>query len=206
MTAQDPDGTAPDRAVATRAARLITEVTAPAVTVTIVLPLVGWHAAGGGTVGLAWGALATVFAAGVPMAYIVRGVRRGRITDHHVGVRQQRRVPLLVGLVSVLVGYAAMALLGAPRDLLALLAAGGVGLVVSVLVSRWWKMSLHAAVTSGSVVILALVFGPALLLLGPLLVPVGWSRVRLSDHSVAQVVGGALIGAAVAGGVFALVR
>ncbi len=188
-----------------RVARLITEITAPAVIVVILLPLVGWHAARGAA-GLVWGLTATLFAAVIPMAYIMRGVRRGRITDHHVGVRQQRRVPLLVGLLSVLVGGAALAWFGAPRELMALFAAGGVGLLVSVLVSHWWKMSLHTAVASGAVVILALVFGPMLLVLLPLLTPVGWSRVKLADHTVAQVLGGACIGAVVAGTVFALLR
>jgi hypothetical protein len=67
------------------------------VSLAILLPLVGWHSAGATVNGLLLGLAGTVFAAVVPMTYIVANVRRGRLTDHHVGVREQRRTPLLVG-------------------------------------------------------------------------------------------------------------
>jgi hypothetical protein len=188
---------------ALRLARLVTELTAPAVLVTLLMVAVGWHSAGGGVHGLAWGLLATVFATGIPFAYIVGGVLRGRLTDHHVGVREQRRVPLLFGLASAAAGLALLAVLGAPRPMLALVGAGVAGLVVAVTVSHWWKMSIHAAVAAGAVVVLVLTFGYRLLAVAPLLAMVGWSRVRLRDHTVAQVVVGGLIGAVVAGVVFA---
>jgi membrane-associated phospholipid phosphatase len=70
-------------------------------------------------------------------------------------------------------------------------------------------MSIHTAVAGGSAVILALVFGPTPLALGtglPLVGAIGWSRVRLGDHTVAQVLVGSVVGAAVAGLVFGLLR
>ena len=188
-----------------RAARVVTEASAPAVSLAILLPLVGWHSAGATVNGLLLGLAGTVFAAVVPMTYIVANVRRGRLTDHHVGVREQRRTPLLVGLASVLVGSVVLILLGAGREMVALMVAGTSGLVVSIVVSHWWKMSLHTAVAAGSVIILALVFGPWLLLATLLLVPIGWSRVVLADHTVPQVVGGALIGGTVAAIVFSAI-
>ncbi|SCL59543.1 PAP2 superfamily protein [Micromonospora citrea] len=186
-----------------RIARLVTELTAPAVLVSLLTVAVGWHSARG-VHGLAWGLLATLFVSGIPFAYIVGGVRRGRFTDHHVGVREQRRVPLLFGLCSVAAGLALLAVLGAPRPVLALAAAGLVGLVVAVAVSHWWKMSIHSAVAAGTVVVLVSTFGAALLATAPLLVLVGWSRVRLRDHTVPQVLAGGLLGALVAGFVFAV--
>ncbi|TDB71031.1 phosphoesterase PA-phosphatase [Micromonospora sp. KC721] len=182
-------------------ARLVTELTAPAVLVSLLTVLVGWHAAG--VHGLAWGLLATLFASGIPFAYILGGVRRGRLTDHHVRVREQRRVPLLFGLVSAAAGLAVLAALGAPRPILALITAGVVGLGVAVTVSHWWKMSIHTAVAAGTAVVLVLTFGPGLLAVAPLPVVTGWSRLRLRDHTVPQVVVGGVVGALVAGGVYA---
>ncbi|MGQ5260822.1 phosphoesterase PA-phosphatase [Micromonospora sp. ZYX-F-536] len=189
-----------------RVARLVTEVTAPAVLVSLLMVTVSWHSAPVAAHGLAWGLLATIFVTGIPFAYIVGGVRRGRLTDHHVGRREQRRVPLLVGLGSVAAGLALLALLGAPRPLLALAVAGLVGLVVAVSVSHWWKMSIHLAVAAGTLVILALTFGARLLVALPLLAVVGWSRVRLRDHTVPQVLAGGVLGALIAGVVFGLLR
>ena len=67
-------------------------------------------------------------------------------------------------------------------------------------------MSIHSAVAAGSLVILALTFGPRLLVAAPLLAVVGWSRVRLRDHTVAQVLAGGVLGALIAGVVFGQLR
>ncbi|MET8229360.1 phosphatase PAP2 family protein [Micromonospora sp. NPDC005298] len=189
-----------------RVARLVTELTAPAVLVSLLIFTVSWHSARRTGHGLVWGLLATLFVTGIPFAYIVGGVRRGRLTDHHLGRREQRRVPLLIGLGSVTAGLALLTVLDAPRPVVALAVAGLIGLVVTVTVSHWWKMSIHSAVAAGTLVILALIFGGRLLLAAPLLAVVGWSRVRLRDHTVPQVLAGGTLGALIAGVVFGLLR
>ncbi|MFF5176922.1 phosphoesterase PA-phosphatase [Micromonospora sp. NPDC000316] len=189
-----------------RIARLVTELTAPAVLVSLLMIAVSWHSSPSNGRGLAWGLLAALFVTGIPFAYIVGGVRRGRFTDHHIGRREQRRVPLLVGLGSVAAGLALLTVLGAPRPLLALAVAGLVGLVVAVSVSHWWKMSIHSAVAAGTLVILSMTFGPGLLVAAPLLAVVGWSRVRLRDHTVPQVLAGGVLGALIAALAFGLLR
>ncbi|WP_243709770.1 phosphatase PAP2 family protein [Micromonospora sp. 15K316] len=204
--ARPGEAPAPRSGPALRLARLVTELTAPAVLTPVLMIAVGWHSAQGGAAGLGWALLAVVFVSGIPFAYIVGGVRRGRLTDHHVGQREQRRIPLLVGLCSVVVGLVLLVGLGAPRPVVALAVAGAIGLVVAVTVSHWWKMSIHSAVAAGTVVILVLTFGARLLLTAPLLALVGWSRVRLRDHTVPQVVVGGLVGGLVAGAVFAVLR
>ena len=133
-------------------------------------------------------------------------MRRRRLSDHHIGVREQRPLPLLVGIASVLVGLALLNAWGAPRDLVALVAAMAVGLATSLLVTLVWKVSVHTAVVAGAVAILVLVFGPTLLALAPLVALVGWARVEVGDHTPAQVVAGAGLGATVAAVVFSLLR
>jgi membrane-associated phospholipid phosphatase len=61
-----------------------------------------------------------------------------------------------------------------------------------------WKISIHCAVASGSVAILALSFGPLVLPAYALVALLGWSRVVLKDHTVAQAVAGAVLGAGAA--------
>lgn len=189
-----------------RLARLITEVLAPAPVAGSLLLLVGWHSASNAAEGLLWGFLAALFAVLLPFLYLVRGVRRRQFTDHHVRIRQQRPLPLSVGIISVLVGLGLIVALGAPRELVALVTAMVVGLGVSTLVTLFWKISIHVAVVAGAVAILVLVYGPELLVLAPLIGLVGWARIELGDHSTAQVLIGALLGASVAAAVFALLR
>jgi hypothetical protein len=185
---------------ADRVARLTTETFAPAVLVAVLLLVVGWEAGGW------WGVPAAVFAAGIPMAYVLRGVRRGSLTNHHIPEREHRRGPLLFGIASIAAGTAALVLLGAPRDVVALLAAGLTGLIVGAAVTAFWKMSIHAGVAAGTVAVLVAMYGPAALAGLPVLLLVCWSRVRLSAHTVPQVVAGALVGALIAGTVFPALR
>lgn len=192
--------------VADRTARIASEVFAPAVLIAGLMLVVGWHAGDQPGVSRWWGLPGALFTVGIPMAYVVRGVRRGRYSSHHIPEREHRRTPLLFGIACVLVGLLALVLLGAPRDVLALLAAGGVGLVVFTVVTLWWKMSIHAGVAAGTAATLATLYGPLALLSLPLVLLACWSRVRLSAHTLAQVVAGALVGALIAGTVFPALR
>ena len=73
----------------------------------------------------------------------------------------------------------------------------GVGLIVTV-INQVWKLSVHAAVSAVAATVLTIVFGPWALALSALVVAICWSRVRLGDHTVAQVSAGAIAGAAFA--------
>jgi membrane-associated phospholipid phosphatase len=189
-----------------RLARMVTELLAPAPIVTVLLLVVAWHSAPTLAQGVGAGLMAALFASLLPFLFILQGVRRGRWTDHHVAIREQRPVPLLAGVASVLVGLVVLLAWDAPRDLVALLVAMLVGLVASLLVTLRWKVSIHTAVAAGGVVVLALVFGPALLVLAPLVGLISWARVAVGDHSPAQVALGAALGAAIAATVFSLLR
>lgn len=187
-------------------ARLASEVLSPLPTVAVLLLVVAWRSAPSAHDGLRWGILASLFAALLPFLYVLQGVRQRRLTDRHVRVREQRPLPLLVAIGSVLVGLGLLVMWKAPQDLVALTAAMAVGLGSSLAVTLFWKLSIHTAVVAGAVVILVLVFGPALAILAPLVGLAGWARVRLGDHTRPQVLVGAALGASVAAVVFSLLR
>lgn len=189
-----------------RLARAVTESLAPANLVIGLLLLVAWHSADSTAARLAWGVGAAAFAGVLPLAFLLTGARQGRWEDHHVGDRSKRPLVMLAILASVLVGTGLMVATGAPRELVALLVAMITGLIATLAVTLVWKISIHAAVASGTIVVLALVFGPVLNLLWLLVGVVGWSRVELRDHTPAQVLGGVVVGSSAALLVFQLVR
>ncbi|MGD0702547.1 MAG: phosphatase PAP2 family protein [Trebonia sp.] len=153
---------------------------------------VGWHAAG--AKGLAWGAVAALFAGVVPMAFINRGVRHGQWDDRNVGTKGARLIVLAFIIGSVAVGLALMVGFGAPTELSAYFACMLGSVAVLAAITTVWKISIHCAVASGSVTILALLFGPWLVPAYLLVAFTGWSRVALKDHTAAQVVAGSLLG------------
>jgi hypothetical protein len=189
-----------------RIAVVVSEVLAPAVLVAVLLLTVGWHA--GDTPGVSrwWGLPGALFAAVIPLGYVLHGVRKGRLTNHHIPERAARRVPLLFGTASLVAGLLLLLALGAPREVLALLTTGGVGLAIFALVTHWWKMSIHAGVASGTVAALTVIYGGIALLGVPLVLLGCWARVRLTAHTPAQAVVGAMVGALIAGTVFPYLR
>lgn len=189
----------------TSLARAVTEILAPANLAVAQLLLVSWYKAPG-LAGLGWGVLTATFCGLIPYGIVIAGVRRRRWTDRHVRVRQQRLVPLLAAIASFLAGLALLVTLGAPRQLIALVVAMLTCLAVTMLVTLWWKLSLHTAAASGTVAILVLTFGPPLLLALPVVALVAWSRIRLGDHTPAQTLVGAVLGGLVATTIFILLR
>ncbi|MFY1594352.1 phosphoesterase PA-phosphatase [Micromonospora sp. WMMD737] len=196
----------PDRRTGRRLARAATEVFAPALLAALMPVVVGLHAASPVEVGLAWALVGSLFCSIIPNSLIWWGVRRGRLTDHHIRRREQRRRPLAYGLLSVLVGLAVMIGFGAPRPVLAMVVVMfALGLAVTV-VNLAWKLSIHAAVAAGAAAVLVIEFGPALLASAPVVALVGWSRVRLRDHTVGQVAAGTVVGTLIAAPTFLLLR
>ncbi|HEX6499761.1 MAG TPA: MAB_1171c family putative transporter [Micromonosporaceae bacterium] len=184
--------------VGDRAARLLTEVLAPAVVVAALLVAVGVHAIDPDWAGALWGLGGAVFASFIPFGVIASGARAGRWTTHHVRHRVHRLIPLAVTVASVALGVVGLLAAHAPVQLVAMVIGMFVALVVATLLTRWWKVSIHAMVVAGAALTIGAIHGVAGLATGVLAVLlVSWSRVRLGDHTPAQVAVGALLGALV---------
>ncbi|MEY9877881.1 membrane-associated phospholipid phosphatase [Streptacidiphilus sp. MAP12-33] len=183
-------------------ARVVTRGLDPQNIIVGVLLLVGAVRHGWG--GAGWALFAAFFAGVVPQGMIKLGVRRGRLGDRYVGDRAKRaKVLPLVG-TSVLVGLVLMALLGAPRELVAMILAMLATLVpvLGITAGLRWKVSIHTAASAGAVAMLALALGVWWLTGYAVVALIGRSRVRLGDHTAAQTLVGALVGAVTAGAVF----
>lgn len=184
-----------------RAARWITELLQPPVVVSVQLlisPLtqVGFP----GT--MAYGALAALFVCVIPLFLLLVLVRLGKVTDHHVSDRKQRGPVLLMALASIVAGLLVLYAAGAPQSVVAMVLAVAAGVVVLAGVSPFWKISGHAAAIASSAVIAVLMLGAQWLPLLLLIPAVGWSRVVLRAHTLAQVVAGSLFGGVVMAGIW----
>jgi membrane-associated phospholipid phosphatase len=157
---------------------------------------VGWHA--DGAVGLAWGAVAALFAGVLPMVFVSHGVRRGQWDDRYVGAKRPRLIVLGFIIASVAVGLALLVALGAPGELTGYIGCMLGSVAVLAAITTVWKISIHCAVAAGSVTILTLLLGPWLAPAYLLVALTAWSRVVLKDHTTAQVIAGSLLGAAAA--------
>jgi hypothetical protein len=186
----------------TSVARFATEALAPWVWV-LGLPLVVAWQVTGRALGLTvlWGLVVGVTGSLIPMAVITRGAKQGKWDSHHVTNRAGRLIPFMACISSLGLGFAILVVGAAPHEMIALAGAELACLVAALAITFGlrFKVSMHAAVATGAVIILMITYSPVLLVLGLLVIWVCWSRVELRDHTTSQVLVGALLGTALGG-------
>jgi membrane-associated phospholipid phosphatase len=189
-----------------RVARLVGELLSPPPILAVLALVVAWDSSPTPAMAILWGGIAAVSASVLPYALILRGVRRGRLSDRNISLRQQRIRFAAVAITSILIGLAVLAGFDAPAEMVALQASIAVGVACGWVITLWWKISVHAAIAAGAATVLLLVFGPALLVVWPLVAVIAWARVQVGDHTPAQVLAGIALGVVVNATIFPLLR
>ena len=139
--------------------------------------------------------ISLVFASILPMAIILYWAKKLN-TDKDISNREDRFIPLIVGVVSYLIGFIISLILGVSNFLTVLILCYAVNTFIVMLITVKWKISIHTTGLTGPVAALIMLLGPIGALFGLLYPILIWSRFTLKKHTMAQ---------AIAGGVFGLV-
>lgn len=150
------------------------------------------------------GALLLVLGPGA--AYVLATWRREERVDFDITSREDRVVPLMLASLGALVGSYLISSRLENENLL-LVSNILVAMLVSLtIITFQWKISLHCA-TFAALTTLLLIFGtPYFALLYGVLLAIGWARLYLKHHTLAQAIGGSLIGAGVTSAIVLLFR
>jgi len=137
--------------------------------------------------------ISVMFGALVPLS-IVYGLSKLRIIpDLWASQRETRVIPFTGAIFSYILGSAALAIENSPAIITALMLCYAGNTVIMMLISMRWKISVHASGIAGPATALIYALGTAVLPLLLLVVPVGWARIRLKAHTLAQVAAGVLL-------------
>ena len=137
--------------------------------------------------------ISLVFASILPMAIIVYWAKKLN-TDGDISNRQDRFVPLVVGIISYFIGFIVSFVLGVDNFLTALLLCYSINTGVVLLITFKWKISIHTTGLSGPVGALILLLGPIGAVFGIIYPMLIWSRVILNKHTLAQAITGGVQG------------
>jgi membrane-associated phospholipid phosphatase len=170
------------------------------------LILISWYNAPHYAGTFAYLLIALTFTCVIPALVVYCGVRSGYLTNLDMTRRKQRNGPLVITLVSLIVGLAILFINAAPGDLVALVATAIAELFTLWLVNLLWKVSLHTMALTGIITILTILFGTSLLCLVPLVMLASWVRVKLGVHTYGQTMAGMVLGSTIAVVVFPLMR
>lgn len=108
--------------------------------------------------------------------------------------REDRFYPLLMVILFYLVGAVLLYILQAPPITTVLMFCYFSNTVIVLLISLFWKISIHSMGVAGPATALIYVFGYAGLIFALIVPLVMWSRTYLKRHTLSQVMAGALLG------------
>ena len=139
--------------------------------------------------------ISLIFTSILPMAIIMHWARK-LDTDKDISNKEDRFIPLIVGVVSYFIGFLIALILGVSNFLIVLILCYTVNTFIVMLITIKWKISIHTTGLTGPVAALIMLLGPIGALFGLLYPILIWSRFTLKKHTMAQ---------AIAGGVFGLI-
>ncbi|GAB4495390.1 MAG: hypothetical protein Fur0016_06350 [Anaerolineales bacterium] len=154
------------------------------------------------TSGLLWAILTLLIVTGIPLAYLLIGLRRGWVSDMELSRREERPRFILVSLSSDVLALLVLSLFAGPRLLTLLVLTYFCLAIVMFSISSFWKISMHMAGVGGFSTALVFVFGAAAGWAFLSLPLVAWARLHRRKHDVPQLIAGALAGALVTALVF----
>lgn len=131
----------------------------------------------------------------LPMGFIGWLARQGRVSDLDLSVRQERIAPLRFTLLMMGLGWLLLHYATAPLLLLAFAALNMAQVALFLLITLFWKISMHTTAVAVLAVLAGFVIGKGALLLIWVIPLVAWARLRLRRHTLGQTIAGALLGA-----------
>ncbi len=185
-------------------ANLVSSILSPLLVSLVIILLLSFESTRSPLDALKWSLILIAISIVPVYSVVVYFSRNDRLGSRFINVRKQRTKIYLLAGICALVGCVILIYLGAPLILLATFVAGLSATVIFMGINLWWKISLHAAFIAALVTLLVILYGSLGTVTVMLLPLVGWARVELGHHSLAQVTIGAFLAALIVGVVFYL--
>ena len=137
--------------------------------------------------------ISLIFTSALPLAIILLWAKRIG-TDRDISNRSDRYMPLIIGIISYIIGFMICIIFNLDHFLTALLLCYATNTGVVLLFTIKWKISVHTTALSGPVAALILLLGPLGAIFGVIYPVLIWSRVLLKKHTLAQAISGGVQG------------
>ncbi|MEX2012550.1 MAG: phosphatase PAP2 family protein, partial [Patescibacteria group bacterium] len=178
-------------------AEVVSTLTNPAIIFVVSLGFITYRYADTTEQFLRWTVVGTLLLVGPGIIYTLTTWRKEKRVDIDISRREDRIVPMMLASLGALVGsYLISSRVGNTNLLLTsnILVAMLVSLTI---ITFQWKVSLHCATFAALTTLLAVFVNPLFSVMFGLIILIGWARFYLKQHTLAQVIGGSLVGTAV---------
>jgi membrane-associated phospholipid phosphatase len=185
-------------------AKITTNILNPFLLSFIVFVLLAVESTATAAEALQWALICLALSVFPVFTVVIYLVCRKKLDGIFINTRRQRNSVYILASGFAVIGCVVLALLGAPELLLATFVSGLAAIILYMIINLFWKISLHTAFMSASVVILIIVYGGIAAWTVVLVPLVAWARIAMKLHTRAQVTVGALLSFAVVIVVFVL--
>jgi membrane-associated phospholipid phosphatase len=131
-----------------------------------------------------------------PTVFILSLVHKGKISDFHMNIREERALPLFAIFAYAALIFLVMYLGGAPRLMLIVTAAALLQILLVFIITLKWKISGHCTSAAGLAFLTIALYGENVIPLTLIVPVIAWSRIRLGRHTISQTLAGSFLGAA----------
>lgn len=120
--------------------------------------------------------------------------KKGKIADQDASVKEERTFPFLIATVFYLIGLIIFIKFEVNTLTIAFWFCYISNTLLTILINKYWKISAHAMGAAGPLAALFSAIGILALLFSPLLIIIGWARIKLKCHTLHQVIAGTILG------------
>jgi hypothetical protein len=170
-------------------AKFISNLLSPPGVITIAMLILSAH------LGLwNWGLFYIFFVIGIPTLYVIWLLRSGKISDFHMRSREERMKPMYFTVVACILAWIILILFDVRYELRLF---AGIGILLTSLltiITKFWKISIHATSVSGLSTFMVALFGWSFGLVLLAIPLITWARMRTKNHSFKQLIAGTLVG------------
>ncbi|MBL7013479.1 MAG: hypothetical protein ISR83_03585 [Candidatus Marinimicrobia bacterium] len=130
----------------------------------------------------------------LPIATVIYLKYTGKISDLDASNREQRMFPLILGVIYAALGFSSLFTLDAPPLIQGLMFCFMTNTLFTLMVTRYWKISIHAMGVTGPMAALWISGIHAPIIMGLFVIIISISRIILKAHTIAQVTVGSIAG------------
>jgi membrane-associated phospholipid phosphatase len=131
------------------------------------------------------------FIAPITLFLILR--KKGKLADQDASIKEERTFPFIIAIGFYLIGLMLMLKNDLNIISIAFWFCYISNTIITIIINKFWKISAHAMGVAGPFAAITFVFGWIGLIMLPVVVLVGWSRIELRCHSISQVIAGVLL-------------
>jgi membrane-associated phospholipid phosphatase len=137
--------------------------------------------------------IALVFGFIAPIILFLMLRKKGKLADQDASIKEERTIPFIIATGFYLIGLILMIKYDLNIISIAFWFCYISNTVITIFINKFWKISAHSMGAAGPFAAIVFAFGWIGILMLPIVLIVGWTRIVLKCHSLSQVVAGILL-------------